>query len=393
MLTAAVASADVRSSGSMRACLEQTGLVHSVLEWAVSPEQHPGTGGAVPDIILLDFSSQMDAAFGFASHLRRLRPTVCIIACSPSKQPSPDLLIKAMRSGVQEFLPLPLDPGMLKEALTRFIEARGETDSSEIEKLLVIMGSKGGVGATTVAVNLGVQLAQAGRHSVTLLDLARPLGHVGLLLDLQCRFTVRDAIENLERLDGHFLGGLLTRHKSGLEVLAGTSTPDEWQHIPVPGLTRVVNVAQSRSDSVIVDIGTVYSSEWSSVLHLARTIVLVAEANVPALWTLERHISTISSFGLDPERFRIVINRWHRTDEEALKAFEKKIRRPIFARLPNDFRQVSEAINLGMPLSKNHNDPLVVKFRQLACELAGISPTTAAKRGTIFNLFSPQSTK
>jgi len=91
--------------------------------------------------------------------------------------------------------------------------------------------------------------------------------------------------------------------------------------------------------------------------------------------------------------FRIVINRWHRTDEEALKAFEKKIRRPIFARLPNDFRQVSEAINLGMPLSKNHNDPLVVKFRQLACELAGISPTTAAKRGTIFNLFSPQSTK
>jgi len=298
-----------------------------------------------------------------------------------------------MRSGVQEFLPLPLDPAMLKEALTRFIEARGETDSSEIEKLLVIMGSKGGVGATTVAVNLGVQLAQAGRHSVTLLDLARPLGHVGLLLDLQCRFTVRDAIENLERLDGHFLGGLLTRHKSGLEVLAGTSTPDEWQHIPVPGLTRVVNVAQSRSDSVIVDLGTVYSSEWSSVLHLARTIVLVAEANVPALWTLERHISTISSFGLDPERFRIVINRWHRTDEEALKAFEKKIRRPIFARLPNDFRQVSEAINLGMPLSKNHNDPLVVKFRQLACELAGISPTTAAKRGTIFNLFSPQSTK
>ncbi len=393
MLTAAVASTDVRSSGSLRACLEQTGFVQSVLEWSVSPEHHPGSGGVVPDIVLLDFIGGTETAFAFASHLRRLRPSVCIIACSPSKQPSPDLLIKAMRSGVQEFLPQPIDPAALKEALARFIEARGETDSGEVEKLIVVMGSKGGVGTTTVAVNLGVQLAQVGKHNVILLDLARPLGHVGLLLDLQCRFTVRDAIENLERLDGHFLGGLLTRHKSGLDVLAGTSTPDEWQHIPVPGLTRVVNVAQSRSDSVVIDLGTVYSSEWSSVLHLARTIVLVAEANVPALWTLERHISTISSFGLDPERFRIIINRWHRTDEEALKAFEKKIRRPIFARLPNDFRQVSEAINLGMPLSKNHNDPLVVKFRQLACDLAGISPTTAAKRGTIFNLFSPPSTK
>src|ERR1043166_6399353 len=132
MLTSAVASADVRTGGSMRACLEQTGLVHSVSEWSVSPEQHPGAGGAVPDIVLLDFSIQMDAAFAFASHLRRLRPTVCIIACSPSKQPSPELLIKAMRSGVQEFLPLPLDPSMLKEALMRFVQGRGEVESSEI---------------------------------------------------------------------------------------------------------------------------------------------------------------------------------------------------------------------------------------------------------------------
>src|SRR5438874_7218166 len=128
MLSAAVASVDARITGSMRACLEQTGLVQSVSEWTISSEQHPGAGGAVPDIILLDFSGQMDTAFAFAAHLRRLRPTVCIIACSPSKQPSPDLLIKAMRSGVQEFLPLPLDPGMLKEALSRFIEARGDVE-------------------------------------------------------------------------------------------------------------------------------------------------------------------------------------------------------------------------------------------------------------------------
>src|SRR5438067_3315268 len=203
MLTAAVASTDVRSSGSLRACLEQTGLVQSVSEWGISPEHHPGSGGVVPDVILLDFVGGAETAFAFATHLRRLRPTVCIIACSPSRQPSPDLLIKAMRSGVQEFLAQPIDPGALREALARFIEARGDSDSSEVEKLIVVMGSKGGVGTTTVAVNLGVQLAQVGKHNVVLLDLARPLGHVGLLLDLQCRFTVRDAIENLIRLYGH----------------------------------------------------------------------------------------------------------------------------------------------------------------------------------------------
>ena len=296
--------------------------------------------------------------------------------------------MQAMRSGVQEFLPQPIDAAVLQQTLLRFMKERGAPDPGALEKLIVVMGSKGGVGATTVAVNLGVQLAQAIQKRVVLLDFARPLGHVALLLDLQTRFSIRDAVENVEHLDGHFLGGLLTRHKSGLEVLAGASYPDEWQHISVPGLAQVVKAAQSSWDIALVDLGSVYSPEWSSVLQLSRLVILVAEADVPALWAVERHISAITSLGLDPERFRIVINRWHRSDEEALKPFEKRIKRSIFARLPNDFRQVSEAHNLGVPLSRNHNDALTSKFRQLASQLAGISPAAGAKRSAIFNLFA-----
>ncbi len=393
MLTAAVASTDAKASGSLRACLQQTGLVQSVMEWTPSPEQYPGPGAFVPDVVLLDLASATESSFAFAAHLRRLRPTVCIIACSPLKQPSPELLMQAMRSGVQEFLPQPIDSAVLRETLLRFIKERGAADPGALEKIVVVMGSKGGVGATTVAVNLGVQLAQLSQKRVVLLDFARPLGHVSLLLDLQTRFSIRNAVENLEHLDGHFLGGLLTHHKSGLEVLTGASYPDEWQHISVQGLAQVVNAAQSSCDFVLIDLGSVSSPEWTSVLQLSRLMILVAEASVPALWALERHISAITSFGLDPERFRIIINRWHRSDEEVLKTFEKRIKRPIFARLPNDFRQVSEAINLGVPLSRNHNDSLTSKFQQLASQLAGISPAVDAKRGVILNLFSRSSTR
>jgi len=161
----------------------------------------------------------------------------------------------------------------------------------------------------------------------------------------------------------------------------------------VPALARVVNVAQGSCDHLVMDLGSMYSSEWSAVLHLARTIVIVAQADVPGLWTLERHMTAMASFGLDPGRLRIIINRWHRSDEEALKAFEKKVKRPISALLPNDFRQVSEAMNLGAPLSKNHNDPLTAKFRQLASHLAGISPAAEEKRSAIFNLFSSSATR
>ena len=396
MLSAAVVSANPKTSERLRACLQQTGLVKFVLEWTPSAERFPASGESVPDVVLLDLGREAESCFAFAAQLRRLRPSICIIASSPLQEPGPDLLMQAMRSGVQEFLPQPLiEPQLLQNTLTRLIEHLGVTGTDSIDKLIVVAGAKGGVGTTTVTVNLGVQLAQLTQKRVVLLDLARPLGHVALLLDLQPRFSIRDALENLERLDGHFLSGLLTQHKSGVEVLEGTALADQWIDVSVPALNRVVNVAQGGADFALVDLGSMYSTEWTPMLHQARTVILVAEVDVPGLWNLERQVSMLTSSGLDSERLRIFFNRWHRRDEEALKASEKKVGRPIFARLPNDFRQVSEAVDLGVPLSRNHNDPLTTKFRQLASQLAGLAPAPlrAAKASGFLNLFPARQTR
>ena len=122
---------------------------------------------------------------------------------------------------------------------------RATAHGAAAEKLIVVMGSKGGVGATTVAVNLGVQISTHAQKRTVLLDLARPLGNAHLLLDLHPRFGIRDAIENLDRLDSHFFAGLLERHKSKLEILGGAMQPEEWQNIPTepagPGRERRAN--------------------------------------------------------------------------------------------------------------------------------------------------------
>jgi pilus assembly protein CpaE len=352
----------------------------------------------VPDVVLIDLTRELEPCFEFAAHLRRLRPSACLVGYSPVQKPSPELLIQAMRSGMQEFLSHPIEATWLREILQRYVQERGPTAEAEAEaeaaeKAIAVLGAKGGVGTTTVAVNLAVQLAAMAGKRAILLDLGRPLGLVSLWLDLQPRFSIRTAIENLERLDSYLLAGLLTHHKSGLEVLGGASNPDEWQHIPVSALPRVVNVAQNSCDYLVIDLGSVYSLEWSAVLHLARTILLVTQADVPGLWALERHLSALASFGLDPARIQIIINRWLRPDEEALKAFEKKAKRLIFGRIPNDFPQVSMAVNLGSPLSSDRNDALLSGFRQMAYRLAGVSPAGETKRGSFFNLFSSNSTR
>lgn len=388
MLTAAIASSDLTSSAQLLAALEQTGLVASVAQWTIPTERIPESADLMPDVVFLDLSREPEAFFAFANQVRRTRPTVKLIACSAAVPPQPSMLLEAMRSGVQDFLGKPVQAESLKDLLVRISQDLNTRELPSQDKLIVVMGAKGGVGTTTVAINLGVQLATFARKRTVLLDFARPLGNVHLLLDLHPRFGIRDAVDSLERLDSHFLGGLLTKHKTKLEILGGTTQPEEWQHIDVNVLDRVVNVTQNAFDIVLLDMGSQLSTEWSTILRMARMILIVAEANVPSLWTLERRLLALKGFGIPQERARIIINRWHKGDDEVLKSIQKDINRPIFASLPNDFRKASQAVNLGTPIQENHNNILSSRYRQIAGQLAGIDATVTEKKSSLSGLFS-----
>jgi pilus assembly protein CpaE len=389
MLTVAIASSDQASSSQLQAALAQTGLVGGVKQWTMPMEKLPDVGETMPDVVFLDLPRDSDPYFTLGAHLRRLKADIRLIACSALVPPNHQLLLDAMRSGVQDFVPKPVKPEALEELLNRLSQEIQPGDRRSVEKLIVLMGSKGGVGTTSVAVNLGVQLATYAQKRTVLLDFARPLGNVHLLLDLHPRFGVRDAVESLGRLDTHFFGGLLTQHKTKLEILGGVMVPEEWQSIPIEPMERIVNVAQASFDTVLADLGSQFSSEWSSVLNKARMILMVAEANVPSLWALERRLVALTGMGVEADRIRVVINRWHKGDDEVLKTIEKNLKRPIFASLPNDFGKANTAVNLGTPLMENHNNNLSNRYRALAGQLAGMDNVQPAqKRSGLSNLFS-----
>jgi len=393
MLTAAIASSDLTTSAQLLAGLEQTGLVSSVLQWTIPTERALDASEQMPDVVFLDLAREPEPFFAFANQLRRMKPTIKLIACSAAVPPQPSLLLEAMRSGVQDFLGKPVQPESLKDLLIRMAQDLNAKEFPSQDKLIVVMGAKGGVGTTTVAVNLGVQLTSFANKRTVLLDFARPLGNVHLLLDLHPKFGIRDAVDSLDRLDSHFLAGLLTRHKTKLEVLGGTTQPEEWQSIDVNVLDRVVNVTQNAFDIVLLDIGSQFSTDWASILRMARMILIVAEANVPSLWTLERRLLALKGFGISQERARIIINRWHKGDDEVLKSIQKDISRPIFASLPNDFRKASQAVNLGTPILENHNNILSSRYRQIAGQLVGIDTSVSEKKSPLSGLFSFPSKK
>ena len=378
-LSAAVATGDPFSNRNLRQLLQEMGLVYPVYDWGTHRPSDPTDLKSLPNIVFLDIDSKPDLTF--AHHLTKAQSGVHIIGCSARKELGPEHLLEAMRVGVCDLLRKPIDRAELRNTLTRILsQGRHIPAPTPTGKLFVVMGTKGGVGTSTVAVNLGVQLAQIPEKRTILLDFSRPLGDVSLLLDLAPQFRVWDAVLDVDRLDAHMLDRLVIGHKSGLQVLAGAAHPDEWQQTSVSSLARLITVALGHFDFAVVDLGSMYSVEWKSILSSAE-ILLVAEADVPGLAKLERHLSVLSSFEVPFEKIRIVANRWHRQDEEALAVVEKNLRSPIFVRLPNDFHQVSKATMLGAALEKNARNLLITGFRKLAHRLAQVEPEASAKRG------------
>jgi len=387
MLTVGVVSLDTKNSAALLAMLQQTGLVQPIAQWDLMAGDGPTSAAAVPDVVLVEIGRDVKTPLEVAARLHRLSPAVCIIAISGYQEPGPDLLMQAMRSGVREFLSPPIDPMIVREMLERLVKQKGIPES-DTEKLIVVIGAKGGVGTTTVSVNIAVQLARSAGKRVVVIDFGHPLGHCALLLDLEARFSFLAAVESLDRLDSYLFSGLLASHKSGVHVLAGASNSDDWDRMSPASLARVVNVAQSSFDFVVVDLGCNSSTEWSPLLRLARQVILVTETSVPSLWSLERQITMLRSVGIDSARLRLVVNRWHKPDDEALAAFEKRTKLKIFERLPNDYKAVSRAVNMGAELSKGQNDQLVQRFRAIAEHLTGARPAAEARRGNFLGLFS-----
>jgi pilus assembly protein CpaE len=396
MLTVAVVSKDVASRNALAKCVQQTGLARDILECTDSPDSYPILRETVPEVVLLDLSlDDAGPQFEFAAFLHRLSPTIQVVACSEQAEPDSALLMKAMRHGVREFLHKPLEIPLLREVLVRFEQEHGTLSSIAPRKLIAVIGAKGGVGATTVAVNLSVQLARVSQRRVLLLDLARPMGFASLMLDLQPKFSLRDATQRSDRIDAHLLEALITSHKSGLGVIAGISDPNEWSNIAMSAVPRIADLAQANSDYVVADLGVFCPPEWTGLVSGARCALLVSEAHVASLWAAERQVAALASRNVDPALVRLVINRWHRRDEGVLKTVEQRTKRNVFLRLPNNFPKVNDAVTTGIPIADNHDNAIVSRLREFAVEIAGGAAAirTTPRRGALGSFFSSNSSR
>jgi len=317
---------------------------------------------ARPDVVLIDISTaNSQFALRAIELLHQELPDSAIFAIGSMAQPQ--IIVNAMRSGAREFIERPTTTTDLLEAFVRLTTAqrKGHKEGTR-GKVFSVVNAKWGSGATTIAVNLALAL-QAAHGQTALVDLA-PLGHAALHMNLKPLFSVADALRNLHRLDSSLLESFMTRHRDGLQLLAGTNAP-----VPVEPSTaefaRLFDMLVGHFRYVVVDASSRLDATTRLVCNLSETVLLVACADVASLWRASRVQQYIGETG-GRERLRLVLNRFRKIPGFSEADAEAAAGVKLLWKVPNQYFAVSAAIDRGIPLMQQTHTEIALSFTGLA---------------------------
>ena len=319
------------------------------------------------DIIFVDLDSDPEYALELVENICTLGLATAIVY---SAQADPDLLVRCMRAGAREYLMLPFDKEEIAEALVRASTLRSMVRPSKKTngRLLVFLSAKGGSGATTLACNYAVSLAQESQQKTLLIDLNLPLGDVAINLGIKAQYSIVSAFQNTSRLDSHFLSGLLVQHSSGLFVLAAPSELAPT-FVSADAIDKLLQVACQGFDYVVVDAGSRLDLQRKHLFDESATIYLVTQVGIPELRNSHRLIAQLSSEG--SPKLEIVINRYDprslEIDEEHIT---KALTRPAQWKIPNNYAAVRRMQNTATPFTEE-DSPISRAIQQMTRSVCG----------------------
>jgi pilus assembly protein CpaE len=317
--------------------------------------------GASPDFIIVDIRTDQSGGMATIERLHASNAQAGIFAVAQAADP--ELILQAMRAGANEFFAWPPPDETFHGAIRRTAARRETTQGARpAATTLVFFGAKGGAGTTTVAVNCGVELARLGKRATVIVDLKAGLGEVGLFLGVRPRFSVLDAIDNLHRLDREFLRELVTKHKSGLEILAGSEQFDRPGAADGGAIEELFRLLTRQYEYIVVDAGSQISACTVAALFAADTMYLVANPDVPSVRNAQRLLDRVRQLGAAGDRIRFLLNRAAEPFPIPRKQIEGAVGHPIHHTFPSDYKAVSTALNSGVPLTLSGASDIASQF-------------------------------
>jgi len=331
-----------------------------------------------PDIGIINLDQDREKALKLVASLHESHPKCGILVVSSSSDGQ--LILQAMRSGAKEFLTSPIKVEDLVAALERVGHRSSTADGvKRSTNVLAVCGATGGVGSTSLAVNLGCSLAKNEANSVVLVDLDLSLGDADVFLDTIPDYTLVDVAQNITRLDFQLLKRSLTKHHSGLYLLP---RPVQLQDVPLikpDDLQRIIGLLKASFTHVIFDLSKSYTAVDMMACKLANHVLLVMQLDLPCLRNVVRLMQSFEEVEGLKDKVRIIVNRAG-LDAGAIsmKKAQETMGREVFWQVPNDYRVMAEVRNNGVPLIEQAP---TAKVTQSILSLADSLSSGGAKSG------------
>jgi pilus assembly protein CpaE len=322
-----------------------------LLEQTTDPQSFVGQHKDVfPDVVLVEMNGESRVP-EWLENLPQEMPYTHVLVCSYNREP--DFLIRAMQVGIREFLPLPLSQGDMESALNRVRLTRKQmipVDNRE-GRIIVVTGHKGGVGSTTVAVNLAQALAESATGRVALIDLGRPFPDVATFLDQESNYSIVDLVQNIANLDKSFIQRIMQPYGDRLSILHGASDFKEQDSIELDSLEPIFAILRQMYSFIVIDLSHWLDELFIRVLTEADMVLMLTGLTVPDLRNLKKLWPYTREWHHDKRKIKIVVNRYDNSSGLQLRDLENILQHPAFATLPSDYQALMQCLNQGSPLT------------------------------------------
>lgn len=331
---------------------------------------------SAPDVGVVSLDSDPEKAIALLERMRSEAVNCAMLAVSSNGDGQ--LILRAIRAGAKEFLTLPLSLEDLIAALGRISETKfggSAGGNSRSTKIYAVAGASGGVGCTSLAVNLGCVLASNPLNTVALVDLDMAVGDADVFLDSIPDYSLVDVTQNVARLDFQLLKRSLTKHASGLYLLPRPVQLQDVSLITADSLKRVFGLLKATFTHIVIDTSKSYSETDLAAFEFANDVLMVVQLDLPCLRNLVRLQMSFDEIEGLREKLKIVVNRVGlESGQIKLKKAKETIGREIFHQIPNDYRTMVEVRNNGVPLLEQApKAPITLAVQELAALLTGES--------------------
>jgi len=351
----------------------------------------------VPDVVLMDINMPDMDGIATTELLAVKCPTAAVVMMSV--QGEADYLRRSMLAGAREFLVKPFSSDELTASI-RQVWARERDKQSRITApiaaaaagastastsgepgiVVAIFSPKGGVGRTTIAVNLAVAAASLGGRRVALMDASFQFGDVGVLLNLNPKNkSIADLANQLEAGEPDELDSYVINHSSGVRVLLAPSSPEQAELITAAHARRVVERLRAENDLVVVDCPSSFNDATLGILDSADLILTLLSLEITSIKNMRLFLEVAEQLGYGAGKIRLVLNRADSTLGIRVADVEHSIGRKVDHTIVSDGRSVVYALNRGVPFFLSNREAQVSQdVLRLATAVVGTAPATAS---------------